>query len=674
VLNLKLPLSKNHFMKTIILNPISCFATLFMNFTFVVVFSQSKGHHCASKYAAIGLSEKSLTLQQELKSNKYDVSYYDLDLSMTNLNTNISGTAFIRGKILNTLDTIILELHPNFTIAELLLNDEIVVFERNQSVLKVVNSINAGANFALKIVYSGSAPLTSLNPAGVSGVHNEFVTEMNDRITFTISTPFYAHQWFPVKQVLRDKADSTSVTLSVPATCKGLSNGKLESEIDLGGGLRKFVWKNKHAIGYNLIFAAVAPFTEYNLQAFPTEMGGNPVEINNFLYGDASSLLDKQQACDNIPGFLEYFSDIFGLYPFYDQQFGIMAAPFSGGMEHQTMPTVGTFDKYVIAHELSHMWWGDKVGFKSFSDIWLSEGFATYAEYLTAEHNYPAEAMPMLTEWHANVKTNPGGSVYHLDTLNLFRIYNYRLSYKKAGSMLHSIRGIIANDVLFFEAIRNYYSIFEDSIASTEDFKIILENTTSLDFDPFFEEWIYGQGFPTYNVNWNFENGNFIVHLNHSSSFPSTTPTFTNPIDLKITRNGAVDTIIRLAITSNIDQFIFSGIGDVTSVTEIDPLNYFINSAGTITFDGDLVYSANLESITEQTYFEIAPNPFDDEIKIKVNLEKYRVAIHSIDGKEMMSFKNATIIDCGMLTSGMYYFNLYDEKDFLIETKKIIRK
>ena len=622
---------------------------------FCLAQAQGEMHPCAQKHGLTIKSgnEKTLTVQQELKANKYDISYYRLELNMTNQNAGISGVATINGKTIESLDTVILELDQNYVIADLRFNGITTNFYRLGSVLKIPVNLLSNVNFSIEIDYAGIAPPIASNPAGVSGVYNTFVADLNDRITFTISTPFYAHQWFPVKQVLRDKADSSTVILTVPSNCKAVSNGVLVNETDNGNGTKTFHYHNWHPIGYNLIFAAVAPFTEYNLVAFPQGTGGPAVSINNLLYGTGSVLTNMQAQCDLIPGFMELYSGLYGIYPFADQKYGIMAAPFGGGMEHQTMPTIGTFEKKVNAHELSHMWWGDKVGFKSFSDIWLSEGFATYSEYLMLEEMYPTEATPLLLGWHSNVKAVVSGSVYNTDTLDLYRIYNSRLSYKKAASIIHTLRSILDDDGLFYEALRNYLNEFSDSVGGSSEFQASIEQTTGLTLDGFFNEWLYGEGFPKYSTIWNTVGNDLYLEISHTASFPSVTPTFTNPIEIKFSRASGIDTTIRFSISSNQDQFNIPEIGQVTGVLAIDPNNWIINNNGTNTNDPNFV-GLNPVQLDQVNLY---PNPVNSELTIAVKAGKsYRVEFFNLIGVKVYvaDINSTALLNLDFLPKGVY--------------------
>ena len=125
-------------------------------------------------------------------------------------------------------------------------------------------------------------------------------------------------------------------------------------------------------------------------------------------------------------------------------------APFSGGMEHQTMTTQGFFTKGLTAHELGHQWWGNHVTCASWCDIWINEGFASYSEYLMLENLYPNEKDAHMEDVHDNVMNQNGGSVWVLDSLNENRIFNGRLTYDKGAAIVHSMRYTM-DDPMFFK-------------------------------------------------------------------------------------------------------------------------------------------------------------------------------------------------------------------------------
>ena len=175
-------------------------------------------------------------------------------------------------------------------------------------------------------------------------------------VVWSLSEPFSAYEWFPCKQSLRDKADSSFVAVTVPDTCKAGSNGVLINTVPLGNGFTRYEWKNKHAIDYYLISVAVAKYIEYSFYANPVG-APNPILIQNFIYDNPQTFIYFEDEINETGDFIELFYDLYGPYPFEDQKYGHCMAPIGGGMEHQTMTTQGSFSKGLTAHELAHQWW-----------------------------------------------------------------------------------------------------------------------------------------------------------------------------------------------------------------------------------------------------------------------------------------------------------------------------
>jgi aminopeptidase N len=605
---------------------------------------------------------KTLTVIEEAKANAYDVHYYDLDVNMTNQSTLISGTASIHGTLLQNLDTVLLELFPTQVISELRVNGIPSNYTRVNSLLKVGINQAQGSNFIISVTYSGTPPTSVQNPFGGSGVSNATVSTIGNKVTWTVSCPFLAHEWFPCKQILRDKADSSAVRITVPNGLIATSNGTLEQTEDLGNSSTRFTWKNHHPILYYLICATVAPYTEYVNYAYPINLPGDSIKIQNFIYGNATGISQAQAQCDLLPDFLELYSEKFGSYPFSDEKYGISLAPLSGGMEHQTMTTVGVMEKKITTHELCHQWWGDYVGIASFSDVWLSEGFATYGEYVMLENFYPAETAALVNAWHSSVLTAAGGSVWHTDTLNIARIYNSRLTYKKGGAIIHTLRHLINDDDLFYSALRSFLSQYGNSVAVGLDLKTHLEANTGLDLTPFFEQWYFGEGYPTLSARWNSLGNDVLVEINHTTSMPSSVPFFSIPLELRFARNGMPDTIVRVTITDNSDQFYLSGLGTVTSLSAIDPNNWIINKTGTIVQDP--TFTASTESVDVDETWKVYPNPSANEITISWTEGECTLQIMDAFGKtvQIIGQPSASPLKVSGLKSGMYIVEIISEK------------
>lgn len=596
----------------------------------------------AQKESSVYCSKRTLFTNQQLKSNnlnasqiaqtnRYDVNYYGLSLSMTNTSTALAGYADMQGKAVISIDTLVYELFSTLTIDSIVVNGISLPFTHQNSVVQVSVNLPSESSFIVRTYYHGTPPDAQTNPLGGAGMSYDTSPSWGNEVVWSLSQPFSAYEWWPCKQSLTDKADSCSVQITVPSSCKAGSNGLLQNTVDLGNGTTRYEWKHRHPIDYYLISVAVAEYVEYTIFANPTNAPA-PILIQNFIYNNPQTLPNFQADINETADFIELFYALFGPYPFEDEKYGHCMAPISGGMEHQTMTTQGFFERSLTAHELGHQWWGDHVTCASWSDIWLNEGFASYCEYLMLENLYPGDEITKMADVHDNVKSQPGGSVWVIDSLNEGRIFSGRLSYDKGSAIIHTLRFLTNNDSLFFSSLRHFLQLYASSTANGIDFRNDFSAQTGIDLTSFFDQWYFGEGYPTYSVEWEQSGNNAKVIISHSTSRPSITPTFTNPLALTFARPSNTDTTIRFDITSNSDTFLLSGIGTINNSISIDPSNWIINGVGTIS-----MLAPSKVNLPKETDLVLFPNPCQDRLMIKNLSQNGRFELYEMTGKKVKS-------------------------------------
>jgi aminopeptidase N len=441
----------------------------------------------------------------------------------------------------------------------------------------------------------------------------------------------------------------------VPSNLKAGSNGLLEQVVDLGNGFSRYEWKHRHPIDYYLISVSVSSYVEYNVYANPVG-APNPILIQNYIYDNPQTLINFQDDIDETVDFMELFYDLYGPYPFEDEKYGHCMAPFSGGMEHQTMTTQGFFTKGLTTHELGHQWWGDNVTCASWCDIWINEGFASYSEYLMLENLYPSESVGHMEDVHDNVMNQNGGSVWVLDSLNENRIFSGRLTYDKGAAIVHTMRYMVNDDALFFDILRDFQVTFKDSTAYGIDFKEALEEATGIDFNPVFEEWYFGEGYPTYSLLWQQTGEDVILQINHTTSKPNVTATFTNDLDIRFIRPGIGDTIVRFDISGNSNTFTINNIGTIASSISVDPENWIINRVGSIVQSNEL----GLNEPINDDEISLHPNPSNGTFQIKNLKNKAEVKVYDLNGKvkKILQVNPNESIDINNLNNGTYIIEI----------------
>lgn len=618
-------------------------------------FAQEKASSCShlKSHASSHAKSNTFSLAQIAETERYDVHYYFLNLNMTNTATTLSGSGEIHAKARQTLDSALFEFYPTMTISSITVDGTPVAYSRVSSAVKVPVNKTTGENFVIHVNYNGTPPTAASNPLGGGGMTNASSPSWGNQVTWSLSEPFSAYEWFPVKQSLKDKADSCAVWITVPNACKAGSNGLLEQVVDLGNGTSRYEWKHRHPIDYYLISVAVAEYVEYNVTANP--VGSGPVLIQNYIYNNPATLPNFQADIDETADFMELFAELYGPYPFADEKYGHCMAPISGGMEHQTMTTQGFFNNTLTAHELGHQWWGDNVTCASWADIWVNEGFASYSEYLMLADLYPGQQTGDMQDRHDNIMSQPGGSVWVEDSLSDASIFSSRLVYDKGAAIVHTLRFLINNDSLFFAALKQFQVLYADSTALGVDFIAVAEDVTGMDFTNFMQEWYYGEGYPTYSVRWNNVGNDVVVEINHTVSRPTVTPTFTNDLELRFDRTGVADTNIRFTITGNQNQFLVTIPGTVVNILSIDPRNWIINRNGTIVKDPN--FTASINENAQNDALSIYPNPTNGPLTVAMNQNgKFELTVVDMRGKVILqsAFENTTAIDLSNHSQGTY--------------------
>lgn len=585
----------------------------------------------------------------------YDVTFYFLDIVVTEQTIYIEGNVSIHADALVPIETFAFELIPQLLIDDIIVNGvQYTEYTRSgNNVLVEVAEIAEGENFVAQIYYHG------LPPSGgfFSGVSNATSGWENKKVTWTLSEPFAASGWFPVKQDLEDKADSVWVFLTTSSENMAGSQGILTDVVDLGNGNSRYEWKSNYPIDYYLISFAVADYQEYNIYAHPEEMNGDSVLIQNFIYDANGALNYYKDGIDATAEMVELLSDLYILYPFHEEKYGHCLTQLGGGMEHQTMTTMGGFSFGLVAHELGHMWFGDNVTCATWSDIWINEGFATYSNYLAEEFINGWSAGQGFIVSKQNSAMGSSGSVYipedEIYPENVWRIFNGALSYNKGASIIHTLRHEIQDDDLFFEVMSTFQTDFTDSTATGEDFKNTAEEVTGMDFEKFFDQWYYGTGYPRFNIEWWYDAALKELHITSTQTTTTAgTPLFDMLLDINLILYDGTDSTITIHQTDNVNSFVIPMDVDVFNVFEIDPDNWTMEYVDGI--------SVIVEETSSPAYFTIGPNPASDYVNVFFlnNTNGNRnITINDISGR--MLYQNSNIdaqqrIDISNLPKGVY--------------------
>jgi aminopeptidase N len=314
-----------------------------------------------------------------------------------------------------------------------------------------------------------------------------------DNGIFVLSEPDGSASFYPVNDHPLDKANYT-ITVTVPKPYEVAANGILEETTDNG---------NTTTYSFTVRDPMASYLTTINIQDFDTETMTSPagVPIRNYY---ASNLPDNINEPFARQGeMIDYFSELFGPYPFEVYGSLVMDTQFGAALENQTMSIFGIDmidmediegTEEVVAHELTHQWFGDSISVGDWSSIWLNEGFATYGEGLWNEYLYGRDG---LDEWAAGIYDEvkeypdfypPPGNPPGDDLFN-------GGVYLRGGLTLHALRLEVGDDV-FFEILRTYYDRYKFGNAVTDDFITVAEEVSGKDLGDFFQAWLYDEQLP----------------------------------------------------------------------------------------------------------------------------------------------------------------------------------
>lgn len=575
-------------------------------------------------------SEKRTNLKSILDVNvnpntlNYDLQYVRLELDLDPTEQYISGSVTSHFKMLQASQAIYFDLKNNLTVSDVKYHGQNLTFQQlttDEIKINFPATLAAQSKDSLTITYSG-VPST---------VENAFVattTSAGNPILATLSEPFGAKQWWPTKQSMNDKIEKMDIKISTPAQYTVGSNGKLISETILGNGRKLTYWQTNYPIPAYLFALGISNYTKLNSTITTTN---SSFPFLNYLYPNANTTSNQNNL--NWTGTaMQTFEDYFGLYPYRNEKYGHMQFNWGGGMEHATMTSMGYYSLDLIAHELAHQWFGDKLTCGAWNDIWLNEGFATMGEYLVYEKLLmtPTQFQNYLQTEMNDITSDPNGSVYIPDSdLNSGRIFNGRLSYTKGGYVLRMIKWILGDDQ-FYAMLKAYQNnpAFAYNYVKTNDFRDFLSAYSGRDFTDFFNDWIYGEGYPTYQIRWTqsatTKKLTFRVGQSRSSS---TVSFFEMPLPIKISGSGGETAYFVLNHTSNNQYFTQDVNFNVTNV-EFNYERQIVTKGSTVVRDNTLA----VDDISKKD-LSVYPNPAKAYIKI-AGLEKATsYEIFSLDGK-----------------------------------------
>ncbi len=461
------------------------------------------------------------TLRGALRPERtcYDVYFYNLDVKILPKHKRITGRNSIYFHVVQSARTLQVDLFDNFTITGITWNGMSLPHKRiyNAIFITFPRELEKGENLVLEISYRGR-PVKAPNPPWDGG----FVwdRDKNKNLWLGVACEHLgASSWWPNKDHLTDKPDSMLIQLEVPRGYQAVANGNLRQVDAAGKKYDRFSWFVSYPINnYNVTFyvGKYAAFNDTLIQ------GTDTVRFDyNVLDYNLDIAREHFRQTRDVIGF---YNKAFGMYPFLHDGFALVESPYEG-MEHQSAIAYGNeynrnnnsnvnefrnriYD-YIIVHEAAHEWWGNSVTASDMADIWIHEGFATFAELMFLENRFSRDEYlyelsekcryifniwPMVQNRDVNENTFAGNDVYN-----------------KAAMMLHCLRCSLDDDSLFFELIRSFCLKYRYHTVTTKDFIDFSNQYSGKDFSAFFRKYLYDIRLPVLTYTYQREDGDILL-------------------------------------------------------------------------------------------------------------------------------------------------------------------
>ncbi len=621
------------------------FALALMAF-FTTTFAQTNPD-LLHKIAEAEMKSASATMNLAVNPNtlNYDITYQKLEFTVNPAVYFINGKVSTTFKALSPMSTVIFDLTNNLTVSSVKQNNVSVGFSQTSKELQITlqSTLAVGNSTTVIITYSG-APST---------VEQAFTTSTHagTPVLYTLSEPYGARDWWPCKQDMNDKTDSIDIYITAPSQYVSVANGLEMSKITNLNGTKTTHFSHNYPIPAYLVAIAV---TNYQIFTQTAGTAPNTFPIVNYLYPENFASASNSVAV-TLP-IMNLFESLFETYPFSNEKYGHAQFGWGGGMEHSTVSFMGSFDRELIAHELGHQWFGDKVTCGSWNDIWLNEGFANYMYGLVVEN---LDGQSQFRTWKnsliSNITSQSGGSVYvpESQVSSVNRIFSSRLTYNKGAMVVNMLRFKLG-EANFFQGMKNYLADtnLAYKYAQTSDLKYHLETVSGLPLTEFFDDWVYGQGYPSYQFQvLNLGNNQVKITVNQTQSHSSVS-FFEMPLPVRLMGSNGQQLNVILNNTNNNQSFIESVPFAVTSVV-FDFDKQIISKNNQVTLSND--------KIDFQNVMRLYPNPTSSILNLQLPADSSieKVIFYNTLG-QVISTSNQTSWDVSGFANGVYYLKVFN--------------
>jgi aminopeptidase N len=436
----------------------------------------------------------------------WNLTYYHLSLNIDPDKKSIKGSNLVQYEVLNNHNRMQIDLQEPLMITSVTQNKENLNFERegNAYFINLKADQNQGDINSVLIEFEG-VPVVSKNPPWSAGFTWK---KDNNGIDFfaTSCQGEGASIWWPNKDHMYDEVDSMLMSITVPEHLTDVSNGRLRSIVQNDDKTRTFNWFVANPINNYGVNINVGDYVQFS-KIYNGENG--PLDMDYYVLRDN---LDKaKEQFKQAPKMMEAFEHWFGPYPFYEDSYKLVEAPYLG-MEHQSSITYGNdygngyrgrdvsgsgwglkFD-FIIIHESGHEWFANNITYKDIADMWVHEGFTAYSESIYTEYFYGKEAG---ADYVIGTRKNIGNKAPIIGDYGVNSSGSGDM-YSKGANMLHTIRSIINDDELWRSILRGLNEEFYHSTVTTKEIEYYISDHARINLSKVFDQYLRNSALPNF--------------------------------------------------------------------------------------------------------------------------------------------------------------------------------
>ena len=518
------------------------------------------------------------TLSPEGESRGYDVLTYDLAFSLDPAVAFLEGRAAVRLVSLRAgLDAVRLDLDDSMTVRSVERDGApLPSFTAGNGLLVIPLDPPLGAEERTTLVVRWDGAPRS------GGALTYWSAPSSGPALSSLAEPFDAPTFWPCVDDPADKAVAT-VAVTVPRGYVAASAG-LGSSAPTDDGRVTFTWRLPQPISSYLVSVAVARYEAISAE-YRSLDGTRSMPVVGYVVPEHAEINRPRVAA--MVRHIEVLAGLFGEYPYLDTKYAIAEGSFSGGMEHPTITLIGASLlgnasrdlTSLLVHELAHMWWGDEVTMRTWDDVWLNEGFATYSEVLYYERSAGlSPGRTMSSYYDDGLYSGQLGPRVVAPPLDPFRYTG--AVYDKGGWVLHMLRRRVGDDA-FFAALREYRKRFARGNATRGDLRALFEELSGRGLKQFFDQWVETPYRPVLRATYRNVGGGLVevrvrqvqAHaVSHPSAGPDDAPHYVFPLALRLFSPTGASSSALVEVTKADETFTLPGPGGAgASGLTLDP-------------------------------------------------------------------------------------------------------